>query len=296
MSQTRSGKRYYPYSNEEDSQNNQYNQKSVKRVKQEREVENNSSRSESVEVEMNQQYGNDSTYSSKSSKSSNHPKMVRYLDKYENAIFIAGDREIHFNAQIDEETIARIKKLISIVVEDNKEKLVKFEKDGSVPSNRVNDPPVNITYLVNSGGGSVHAIFDFVDYVNLLRCTYFNIKFISIATGLIASAGTVMCAIADKKKMTRFAFAMIHELSTGLNRSNFTKICTYTDHAKDLHDVMITIYQESRGIDVNDNKERKKLERLLLDETWMSAEKYKSLGFVDEIIADLRNRATSVNL
>lgn len=221
---------------------------------------------------------------------------LRYLDKYENSIFIAGDREIHFNAHVDGETMSRIKKLISQIVDDNKDKLVKFEKDGSVPSNRAKDPPVEITYIVNSPGGSVHDVLDFVDYVNLLRCTFSNIKFTSIVSGLVASAGTTMCVIADKKKMTRFAFSMVHELSSGYARSNSTKILKYAEFIQNVHDVLVTIYQEGRGIDINDVEKKREIEKMMLDETWMSAEEYKKHGFIDEIIANYRGLqiATSV--
>lgn len=186
----------------------------------------------------------------------NSPDMVRYLDKYENSIFIAGDREIHFNAHVDGETMSRIKKLIAQIVDDNKDKLVKFEKDGSVPSNRAKDPPVEITYIVNSPGGSVHDVLDFVDYVNMLRCTFANIKFSSVITGLVASAGTSMCILANKKQMTRFAFSMVHELSTGMGRSNSTKVLKYAEFIQKVHDVLVTIYQEGRGIDINDAEKK----------------------------------------
>ena len=204
---------------------------------------------------------------------------------YDKSIFIAGNNEIHFNAHVDGDTITRIKKLISIIISDNKDKLVKFEEDGTVPDERSKDPDVVITYIVNSPGGSVHDILDFVDYISFLRCTFANIKFTSVITGMVASAGTIMCVIADKKKMTRFAFAMIHELSAGIGRTNYTRIISHAELIKDIHLFLATIYQENRGIDVSDTEEMKKLEDLLLRETWMTATKYKSLGFIDEIIA-----------
>jgi ATP-dependent protease ClpP protease subunit len=221
----------------------------------------------------------------RANKKSHTTDMVRYLDKYENSIFIAGDREIHFNAHVDGETMSRIKKLIAQIVDDNKDKLVKFEKDGSVPSNRAKDPPVNITYIVNSPGGSVHDVLDFVDYVNLLRCTFSNIKFTSVITGLVASAGTVMAIISDKKKMTRFAFSMIHELSSGLARTNFTRIRSHGEFIQNVHDVLVTIYQEYRKPNFGTHQTTEELEKLLLNETWMNPQQYKDLGFIDEIIS-----------
>lgn len=207
-------------------------------------------------------------------------------DKYEKYIFATGENEIHFNAHVDGETITRLKKLVSIVVDENKDKLVKYDKNGKVPENRTKDPDFVITYIVNSPGGSVHDVLDFVDYINFLRCIYSNIRFTSIVTGMVASAGTTMCVIADKKLMTRFAFAMIHELSAGLARTNFTRIMTHAEFIQNVHDVLVTIYQESRGIDLEDVPKKLELETLLNKETWMTAEQYKSHGFVDEIIAN----------
>ena len=209
-------------------------------------------------------------------------------DKYEKYIFATGENEIHFNAHVDGETITRLKKLVSIVVDNNKTKLVKYDADGTVPGNRSKDPDFVITYIVNSPGGSVHDVLDFVDYINFLRCTYSNIRFTSIITGMVASAGTTMCVIADKKLMTRFAFAMIHELSAGLGRTNFTRIMTHAEFIKNVHDALVIIYQESRGIDVENQEKKLELESLLKDETWMTAEQYKAQGFVDDIIANHR--------
>jgi len=205
---------------------------------------------------------------------------------YEDSIFIAGEKEVHFNAHIDNRTIVRMKKLISSIVFDNKDQLVKFDADKKIPAGREKDSDVVITYIVNSPGGSVHDVLDFVDYINHLRDTFSNIKFTSIITGMVASAGTVMCIIADTRQMTRFSFAMIHELSSGLSRENYTHIMTYAEFIKNVHDTLVTIYQENRGIDPKDQEKKKELENLLKDQVWMSPEKYKELGFVDEIISN----------
>lgn len=212
-------------------------------------------------------------------------------DKYEKSIFMAGEREIHFNAHVDIETITRMKKLISHVVDDNKRLLVKYQDDGSVPPGQENEEDFVITYIVNSPGGSVHDILDFVDYIGFLRHTFANIKFISIITGLVASAGTIMCVIADDRRMTRFAYAMIHELSTGVARTNYTRIQTHAEFTRKMHEDLVTIYQECRGIDVKDEAETKKLEVLLLRESWMTAEEYREHGFVHTIICNKKRRS-----
>jgi ATP-dependent protease ClpP protease subunit len=84
--------------------------------------------------------------------------------------------------------------------------------------------------------------------------------------------------------MTKYAFAMIHELSSGIGRSNYTKIKTYSEFLGKVDRSLVNIYMECRGYDKDDKDERNKLEKKLLEETWMSSEEYKLHKFVDEII------------
>ena len=96
----------------------------------------------------------------KRTKYNDYPVSYKLPDKYESSIFLAGEREIHFNAHVDGETITRIKKLIASIVDDNKKYLVKYDEDGKIPEGQENEDPFTITYIVNSPGGSVHDIFD----------------------------------------------------------------------------------------------------------------------------------------
>lgn len=205
--------------------------------------------------------------------------------KYQQSIFISGTNEIHFNTHVDADTITRIKYLFSIIVEENINKLIKYKDTTAKRTNTINDSDVNIVYIINSPGGSVHDVLDFVDYINLLRCTFVNIKFTSIITGMAASAGTIMGVIADVRQMTRFSFAMIHELSTGVSRTNYTRIMTHAEFINNLHNVLVTIYQEYRNIPADNVQKKTELEELLIKETWMTPDQYKSHGFIDEIIA-----------
>jgi ATP-dependent protease ClpP protease subunit len=205
----------------------------------------------------------------------------QYYDPLEQSIYIVGKKEVHFNAGVSDESICRIKKLISEIINDNNHLLVR--RDDNEDNEDKNDD-FEITYIVNSPGGSVHAILDFVDYINYQRHTFSNLKFTSVITGLVASAGTTMCIVADNRKMTKSAFAMIHELSTGISRSNYTKIRTYSEFLDKVHKRLADIYLESRGYKLDDKEERNKLEKQLLEETWMDAEEYKESGYVSEII------------
>jgi len=211
----------------------------------------------------------------------------RYLDPYADKIYIAGKHEIHFTAHVDGDTITRMKKLISEIINDNRHMLVRYDESGKPERD---DKDFDITYIVNSPGGSVTSILDFVDYIEFLRSTYANLKFTSIITGLVASAGTIMCVVADRRKMTRFAHAMIHELSGGGGRTNYTRILTHAEFVQKLHRSLNIIYQEARGLDPEDQTEMKKLEDLLIRETWLTSTEYLNLGFVHNIISEKKKK------
>jgi len=68
--------------------------------------------------------------------------------------------------------------------------------------NKKADDEVTITYVLDTPGGSVHAALKFVDFISLMKEKYPGLIFVSVITGLVASAGTTMAIIADKRKPT----------------------------------------------------------------------------------------------
>jgi ATP-dependent protease ClpP protease subunit len=208
-------------------------------------------------------------------------------EPYSDTIYMAGKNEIHFSDGVNVGTIIRLRKLIAGIVDDNKHLLVKYGNDGKPERD---EKEFEITYVVDSPGGSVTSILVFVDYLEYLRNTFANIRFTSVLTGLVASAGTIMCVVADRRKMTRYAHAMIHELSGGGGRTNYSRIMSHGEFVTKLHTCLNKIYQESRGIDPSDGEQMKLLEDMLIRETWMNAEEYMSHGFVHEIISIPKKR------
>ena len=85
-----------------------------------------------------------------------------------------------------------------------------------------------------------------------------------------------MCVIADKRYITKYAFAMIHELSGG-NMGSYSKLMSYSDYVTQLHNTLTNIYLDKCKCD------KKELEELLKIDTWFNAEAYLKKGFVDEI-------------
>lgn len=182
----------------------------------------------------------------------------------DNAIYTVGT-EIHFTCQIDSVTIEQLIKEITTIINDN---LSKYSGT---------DEKLTISIIVDSGGGSVTSTAKFVDALALARSKYPFVEFVTIASGLICSAATIVCVVGDKRYMTKNAHAMIHELSSGFN-GKFTHLNSHNKFLNDLHEMLVRIYMEKTGIG------RSKLEDLLAKETWLTAEQYLELGFIDKIL------------
>jgi len=187
-------------------------------------------------------------------------KDIVYLD---NSVYSVGT-EIHFTCEINKTTIQEIIKQITTIITDNLSKYT-----GS-------SEKLTITYVVDSPGGSVTSILKFVDFIKITKQKYEFVEFVSVISGLAASAGTIMAVVADKRFMTKHAYAMIHELSSG-NNGKFTHMRSYIKFLEGMHRDLLDIYQE------NSDQDREVLEGLLKDESWFSAKEYMELGFVDEI-------------
>ena len=187
--------------------------------------------------------------------------------KLENKMIYSIGTEIHFTAAITKETIETIIKKITKIIDKNHEKYQDWKQGNE---------KLVITYVVDSPGGCVNSILKFVDYLNLVRAKHPYVEFVSVITGLVASAGTIMCVVADKRFMTPYSHAMIHELSSG-NSGKYTHFISYSKFLSSLHETLLDIYLQ------HTNKEKDELEDLLKTETWFNAPEYMRHGFVDEI-------------
>lgn len=178
-----------------------------------------------------------------------------------NQVYTIGT-EIHFTCGINRETIQEIIRQMSELIYEHKKKK--------------GDEKLTITYIVDSPGGAVTSVLKFVDFINIIKKKYDFVEFVSIISGMAASAGTVMAIAADKRYITYCAHAMIHELSTS-NSSKYTEFISYAEYLKKLHNRLVDIYCDKTG------KKRQEIEDLLRQETWFSAKQYLKHGFVDEI-------------
>lgn len=171
--------------------------------------------------------------------------------------------EIHFSTGVNTESIQKLMKIIQKIIyihtkKNKSEKLV-------------------ITYTIDSPGGSISSVLKFYDFINCIKKKYKFIEFVSIITGMAASAGTIMALTADRRLMTKNAYAMVHELSTG-NSGKFKYLRSYMEYIVKLHNRLVNIYVKTT------QKTTEEIEKIMDQETWFSAEEYKKMGFIDDII------------
>lgn len=188
----------------------------------------------------------------------------RKIEHIHPLIYTSGN-EIHFEYdKVDKLSIALFIKQITRLVEK------KYKDKNS-------DEPVTITYILDTPGGCATTALKFVDFITLIKEKYQGLTFNSVITGLVASAGTIMAVVADKRYMTFNAHAMIHELSTGVH-GRYTQIVAHKKFIDELEGKLVNIYLKH-----NKTISREKLEQLLMKDTWCGAIEYKEYGFVHEI-------------
>ena len=211
-------------------------------------------------------YDNDNEENTSDNENGLQKKRRYHIIMSNDPLIYSINNEVHFSTGVDTNSIENIIKEISTIISVNKKK---YEN----PNDKF-----EITYVVDSPGGSVNSILKFVDFIKNIKKKFPNIMFRSVATGMVASAGTTMCVVADKRCMMPRAYAMIHELSTG-NKGMYTHFMSYSEHLTDLHNTLVDVYMDN-GF----SGSRDELEVLLKNESWYNAKDYKDLGLIDEIL------------
>jgi len=144
----------------------------------------------------------------------------------------------------------------------------------------VEDPEL-VDVNINSIGGSVevgNAIYDFLDGLPVQVNTYAT-KAYSIASKIFLVGEERIVEDVDKALMVHFAWAKVQGTSE--------KIQAVADKLKDLEEDFATFYSEKIDIDVDTVKS------LLEDETYLSGERAKSLGFATGIKEEILAVSTS---
>lgn len=130
----------------------------------------------------------------------------------------------------------------------------------------------DIEVEINSGGGSVFAGSEI--YTTLK--SYKGNVIVKIV-GLAASAASVIAMAGNKVMMSPTAQIMIHNVSSRAE-GDYRDMEHTADVLKNADNTIANAYRIKTG------KTQEELLALMDDETWMTADKAKELGFVDEIM------------
>jgi ATP-dependent Clp protease protease subunit len=142
------------------------------------------------------------------------------------------------------------------------------------------DTPV--TVRLNSPGGDA---FMGISIYNLMREHKAGVTVEII--GLAASAASIIAVGGNQVKMAANATMMIHEPWT-ISMGNAADMRKTAEMLETINEGLINTYASRIG-----NDQKKKISKLLADETWLTAKESLELGLVDEITGDAEADAPS---
>lgn len=138
------------------------------------------------------------------------------------------------------------------------------------------DPDKDISFYINSPGGSVSAGMAIFDTMNYIKCDVST-----ICIGMAASMGAFLLAAGAKGK--RFALPhseiMIHQ-PLGSAQGQATEILIHAEHIKKTRETINSILAERTGKPIEDI--RRDTER----DNFMSAEEAMKYGLIDKVITN----------
>jgi ATP-dependent Clp protease protease subunit len=144
------------------------------------------------------------------------------------------------------------------------------------------DSKESLELLVNSGGGSV---FDGVAMASLIKRHEGD----TTATGLgfVASIATVILLAADKVRLNKDAFFMIHNAWTW-GAGDADELRKEADILEKISAQIGEVYlsqieKNNKLIDGDLKKTRKSIKNMMKNETWLTADEALNLGLIDEI-------------
>lgn len=125
-----------------------------------------------------------------------------------------------------------------------------------------------------SEGGDAYSALAYFD-----RIQSSQIEFVGIATGLVASAATLIFIGCEQRYMTNSAWLMIHEDSlSGLDNSKVSQLERETKHARRMEDQWSSLFAFCTKVT------KLKWDALAKTETYMDADECYKLGILDGIV------------
>ncbi len=131
--------------------------------------------------------------------------------------------------------------------------------------------PINL--MINSPGGDVHEMFAIIDYIESL-----DVKVNTICRGKAFSAAAIILACGTgSRMMSKRSTVMLHQSSSFLG-GKMSDITAYLDNVRNLESSIYKILSEKTIKDTQYWKTQMK------SDMYLTADKAKELGLIDEII------------
>jgi ATP-dependent protease ClpP protease subunit len=183
----------------------------------------------------------------------------------------SNNNHVYFYTTVSNGTIISLQKEIRTTIIRMRTKYREAEDTGLTVAY---DP---IFIHINSPGGGIFACFGFIDFLTQMKKSNSDLKFHSIVEGRVASAGTLMSVVCDKRLITEYGYMLIHQLSAGTwgkyaeIKDDVFNFDTLMARIKDIYKKHCTISED-------------KIDEILSHDIYWNAEKCLETGLVDEII------------
>ena len=188
---------------------------------------------------------------------------IKKASEYENKIddLLFRKRRVLFSSQVDDKTASdAIRKLWYL-----------DDLDSTKP----------ILLVINSPGGSVHSGFAIWDQITMIDAPVYT-----LISGLAASMGSILSlsGVKGKRFATPFSRIMIHQpLISGVIQGQATDLEIQAKEIIKTREQLIDLYVQQTG------QERKRIEKALDRDTWLSAQEAKDFGLIDHIVSSYKD-------
>ncbi len=173
---------------------------------------------------------------------------------------VVNNNSIHFNSDVTEESMSQLCKELR-----NMDELL------SIISNNYKIDKIPIYLFIKTYGGDVYSVMSAIDCITSLKSPVYT-----IVDGFVASAGTLLSIIGEKRFIQPNAYVLIHEISSHVwgKMSNiideYSNLQKLTKHIK-------AYYAKRTKLSV------KQLDTILKSDITWNAEEAIKYGIVDEI-------------
>lgn len=195
-------------------------------------------------------------------KTDEETQAVKVIGGGSGSTFEKVGSRIYFYSEVDRKTILQMNKSLFEVSND----LLKCQIDKDL------DMAPSVKLHINSYGGSIFAGLSGMD--EILRCP---VPVTTVVDGCAASAATFLSVVGSHRQISRNAYMLIHQLSSGC----WGKYADILDHKQNMDELMKRIkqiYKEYTKVPT------KKLDGVLNRDLWWDAKTCLRYGLVDEII------------